>query len=477
MRTSISLYCFVFSCARVPITTTKGARRHSCSSLVFSLKENNPIRSPNRHGNQVKIAGKDDKDKSVPQKSDKEKGFDAFTSICFTVNYLIGTGFLTLPWAFSRGGLLLSTITMVMVVMICNTTKNYILATMARAEVLQNAETSKGELDDRSKMSSKILKKQTYEPTAETLMIKNRKFEYAELCRIFLGDAGEFAYVCSVTIAILLQLWSYTVVFALAMANILPIFSGDTNYAIYALAFGAVVVPLSCLDLKEQVGFQISLSLCRFLVIYLMIRTVMVAANDHSGAVYFTSLVDDSVQGAAKMINWNGFYEMFSVLVYTAMFHNGIPELAEPVRDKKRLSQNFRSAILIVSAACWFLGTTVASYFGDAVQPSANLNWNDYIGGTGHFSSDGVWLDVQQSARLTSGFIVLFPPLNVMSAYPLNAIVLGNNLLVGLFGASAEVSTCFDQQQNDLLFYQLTHAFSRLLSDEPSRQTIVSMPR
>ena len=65
-------------------------------------------------------------------------GFSRLTAISFTVNYLVGTGFLALPWAFRRGGLLLSTLSLVGVVIICDLCKDYVLETMARAETLVN---------------------------------------------------------------------------------------------------------------------------------------------------------------------------------------------------------------------------------------------------------------------------------------------------------------------------------------------------
>ena len=65
-----------------------------------------------------------------------QQGFSHFVAICFTVNYLIGTGFLTIPWAFERGGIVLSLITLMMVAAVSNITKNYLLSAMALAEAL-----------------------------------------------------------------------------------------------------------------------------------------------------------------------------------------------------------------------------------------------------------------------------------------------------------------------------------------------------
>ena len=40
-------------------------------------------------------------------------GFSPFVAFCFTINYILGAGFLTLPWAFVQSGLMLSSIMLI----------------------------------------------------------------------------------------------------------------------------------------------------------------------------------------------------------------------------------------------------------------------------------------------------------------------------------------------------------------------------
>lgn len=65
-----------------------------------------------------------------------EHGFSRFVAICFTVNYIMGTGFLALPWAFVQGGLISSSIALLLIAFISDVSKNFILESMARAEAL-----------------------------------------------------------------------------------------------------------------------------------------------------------------------------------------------------------------------------------------------------------------------------------------------------------------------------------------------------
>lgn len=420
------------------------------------------------------------------------KGFSHFTAVCFTINYLIGTGFLTLPWAFQQGGTLLSTITLLFVVFICNICKNYVLETMARAEAmigftgdgldevgneegvsLTRAEIKRadsecyGSTQDSTEAEVSVESPQDSPPNTimepfsislrkdMTYEVKERKFEYVELCRIFLGAKGEKAYIAAVTISIFAQLWGYTSVFSSAMATAAPI-SKDfgRDYTMYTLIFGSIVVPLSCLDLKEQVQFQMFLTFCRFVVIGLMVMTAFTAGVDGTTStthekVYFIGT--DGPEGAS-LVDFSGFYEMFSVLVYAAMFHNAIPVLSEPVADKRTLNIIFRDGFVVCGAAFWVIGYVIAWYFGDHIEQSANLNWEYFVGGTGRQSPDGKWVDVAIWAKALSIFVLCFPAVNIVSAYPLNAVVLGNNLLTKLCGPN-------ETSRHKKTFFRLVSSF------------------
>ena len=154
------------------------------------------------------------------------RGFSQPVAVAFTINYLIGTGFLTLPWAFGQGGILLSTITFLFVLTICNISKDYVLSTMARAEAMSrstdaideegatllvksdygsvDSDEASGDQDDLNESThfegdteegSLALDRPTFDPLDisrkpddDRYMVKDRKFEYVELCRIFLGN-------------------------------------------------------------------------------------------------------------------------------------------------------------------------------------------------------------------------------------------------------------------------------------------------
>lgn len=74
------------------------------------------------------------------------------------------------------------------------------------------------------------------------------------------------------------------------------------------------------------------------------------------------------------------------------------------------------------------IGGTVAGYFGASTRPSSNLNWRDYRGSEGM----PAWL-----VSACQHYVVLFPALDVLSAFPLNGITLVRDsvhqIVVGLW--------------------------------------------
>jgi hypothetical protein len=63
-------------------------------------------------------------------------GFSPFVAFCFTLNYILGTGFLTIPWAFVQSGVVLSTILMILSAIASDIAKDFMLEAMARAEAM-----------------------------------------------------------------------------------------------------------------------------------------------------------------------------------------------------------------------------------------------------------------------------------------------------------------------------------------------------
>lgn len=110
-------------------------------------------------------------------------------------------------------------------------------------------------------------------PNRRELVVGNRKFEIPDLFEMFLGLAAKRIYVVLLSIYFLGTLWAYSSVFAASAAGNIPLpgingskvcdVSVDKSggctllYDVYLIIFACIVVPLTCLELKEQMCVQV----------------------------------------------------------------------------------------------------------------------------------------------------------------------------------------------------------------------------
>mmetsp|Transcript_34396 Transcript_34396/g.67675 ORF Transcript_34396/g.67675 Transcript_34396/m.67675 type:complete len:631 (-) Transcript_34396:360-2252(-) len=466
--------------------------------------------------------------RAAPAASDDHGGFNPFTASCFTVNYIMGTGFLTLPWAFVSAGLALSAAGIVFVTFCAYISMVYILEGMARADGVTKESARQGQpvpppsplisslpsspawmglrtdadaavrvgnsknneklpligrpitgssssgflgsdyggaadaLPPGSVPSSPYLplapmrppipsqsptragkiaglrrRKAEQKEKASDLLpceVGSRKFEVTELCLMFMGKKSLASYMTVTGLYLYGALWAYTSVFANALVSALPPDWG-CGYGEFVAVFALIVVPLSLMDLKEQVAVQVSLSVCRLIMVAAMVGTIYRAILTEGEEHFDPSPSSERSNPPAR---WGGLYVLLPVAAYAVIFHHSIPGLSQPVADRSKLSSIFGSVFVITSLSYCLIGIVVGYYFGSSCETSANINWSGYHGGTGVLvpvEGGGFQrVDVAWWARIISGYVVCFPALDVISAFPLNAITLGNNLLGAYYG-------------------------------------------
>jgi len=486
----------------------------------------------------------------------QQKGFSPFVAFCFTINYILGCGFLSIPWAFVQSGLVLSSVLLVLSAILSDVAKDYVLETMARAEVMlddqmhwinkdKKDKKKKGAASEANGPSGRRLllvppaKKRgeeehllllqyqkedstdpvsSYDSTTTTsttnkqdiseqdrdtnfhrssslpafvtpeeeemirkvnpyhhhdsnnnktdgeyvpfsrphhssdmttkYLVGERKFEVNALCRVFLQKKGLTVYTIIISLYMCGALWAYVSVFSSAMATAIPIVHDDVtrtaaelyglNYLVYAIIFGCIVVPLSCLELDEQVPVQVALTGCRFLMFFLMIGTSHLAAEDQEDVLLSTGQ-EDSVESIHAVnepdsFNWSGLPKTLPILIFANIFHHSIPGLTSPVADKKKIGGVFTATNAFTTSSYLILGLTLGTAFGKGIHQSSNLNWNSFNAGTGDIDDRGNVINGAWWTHAISMYIIIFPALDVVSAYPLNAITLGNNLFNAVYG-------------------------------------------
>lgn len=366
--------------------------------------------------------------------------FTFAVAVCFTLNYIIGTGFLTLPWAFRQTGFVLGSLVLLVFTGFSIASVIFILEAISRAEDLmkntfRNSESvsvselhagySSLEMTSRSvgdnDLESEDDKLPIEDVTTKVHQVGSTKYELTELCELFMGKFGRYAYTGTIAVYMYGTLWAYSSVFAKAFASHLSI--GQYSYEFYLMIFALIVVPASMFELSEQIPVQVALSIFRIVMVVLMVSTIYFAEN-----VGYSSFGDFSGSDeSSNLFNLDKVYLLLPVAAYANIFHHSIPSLSQPVYDKSKLSGIFSSALVISMVAYILIAVSIATYFGSDTKISSNLNWQNYHA---HLIANE---QTPFYAKAISFFVVLFPALDVASAFPLNAVTLGNNLMSSFY--------------------------------------------
>jgi amino acid permease len=321
-------------------------------------------------------------------------------------------------------------------------------------------------------------------------IVGTRKYEMTELCEIFLGTRGMQLFSLVLAIYLYGSLWAYATVFANSLTANFPL-DDSYSYNVYLLLFTLCVLPTSCLELAEQVTLQMIYSACRVLMVVFMTSTVAVAYYRTGTTYQPSSFLDeaetsnpfdptssqDSVDEAlaspsssSSLWKWNGLHIILPIALFANIFHHSIPSLSEPVRNKQSLHLIFLVTLLACSLAYTLIGVILTLYFGDAIRSSSNLNWMDYDGQRTfqEISTNYRVLAVQ----ILSSFIIVFPAVDVASAFPLCAITLGNNLQTafsfqktsrGGGGGGVVTETSVIAERRRVIFFRLAAAIPPII--------------
>lgn len=235
-----------------------------------------------------------------------------------------------------------------------------------------------------------------------------------ELCHIFFNRWVKYLYLIIMSVYSFLAGWSYSTVAGSAWSTNLP-FHTDTlhqcndtqfhlsvapadaeclaSYRLCVLFFAVIVIPLSCMDLKEQGFVQMILGLLRFSIIISMVLYCLAkligdghsqGLNNTTTAVFTLEQTADELGSSnnsdsdatfVTSFHIKGWLIAIPVFTYAQILHQGVPALTHPIRQKKLLRW-FMMAVFATTSLCYMvLGIVVSLWFKSAVLETATLNW------------------------------------------------------------------------------------------------------
>lgn len=343
--------------------------------------------------------------------------YSPLVAYAFTVNYILGVGSLGIPYAFYRAGLVLSNLMIVLVTLISYMTVMWVSETVARA---REAFT----LAYRTEASALLFSEKT------ALQAYDDFPEVTQLCDRFLGKVGSRLYQLSLLGLMYGGLLGYSQVFVNSFLTQVTSVAGIEITSLHAAGvFAAIVIPLSCSDLTEQIHVQLLMSVVRFGALLIMIVSAsyaMYADPFDSGMAADTSAdLTPPYVSDYHLVDLTGFGVMFSTGVFSQLFQHSVPGLLAPLGTQNQTKSHAIFASTLVTTMLFYivLGSIASLYFGAKTASSVNLNWADFTWGLASSASLlPLW------AKAMSAIVVVFPALDTISVYPLISVTLGDNM-------------------------------------------------
>ena len=239
-------------------------------------------------------------------------------------------------------------------------------------------------------------------------IVLSRKFEPSELCQVFVGRWLKYVYLVVLSAYTFLACISYSTVAGTAWSVNLPLNFGSLRecnnsefqfeslptvtscrnaYWFCLFLFACVVIPLSVIELKEQMIVQVCLGILRFVTIGAIIL-FSVANLISDGNIYTcprpwqtnssdidTCNITTSHLDIVTHFHVQDWLLAIPVFVYAHVLHQGVPALTHPVKQKQYLRAYFNVLFIVIGTLYMALGVTVSLWFKDCTIETCTLSW------------------------------------------------------------------------------------------------------
>lgn len=345
----------------------------------------------------------------------------------FMLNLVLGTGPMTLPYAFNGAGLVLSMVFLCLLMTLSFVTATFVVESLATADRLRQKTATAPEQRAASEVPQALLHGgvpsgggdggggSSLGEQAEDRIVE--RLEIGAIAEALLpGRLSILPYIVLVVYAYGV-LSVYVISGVSSLAKEVGVVGGVDSYNIILVCFILLVTPICLLDFQRTRPLQICIGFIRIFVVVLMM-VLMVR--------YQLRRSSDANQRTWRDIPlWNpaGLPSLFGNSAFTFMIHHSIPGLVFPLRRHRSAAKAIARSYLLAYLIYFVLGFLALLSFSD-VQWSTCPNFPSHpcdiqaLFNTNFASSDFQW---------AAKFIVCYPIL-VISVFPLVAITLRNNL-------------------------------------------------
>ena len=367
--------------------------------------------------------------------------FGLLTGYIFVINTCIGAGFLSIPWAFDNAGWLFCVIYQIIVSIQGYFMCMMILEAMSRAEILLRM-TEEGkdihQIALRKLFSKPIAQERLIQPPHLRPIITNRMINCSDIVKLVFGERTGMVYLILFYFYQLGTLVAFISIFSSSFASNVPLGNEETcdiyatssfyndcrwKYWVYLAVYSIITVYMTMKGIEEQQAFQFTMSILRFSVMLLIILISIVDLTSEKNN-------QDSGHNSLTwppLVNPLNIGHAIPIIFFASNFQLQMPTLIESINNK---AYNLPRISILALMTCFVLYTSMGllvSVTVDSVPSMASLAYRHYT--AGYSASDRpFWTYIAEY------LIVLTPAIDVISAYPIQALSMADALTTWKFG-------------------------------------------
>jgi amino acid permease len=220
----------------------------------------------------------------------------------------------------------------------------------------------------------------------------NKLYDYTIICKALLGTKVEKIFIIIMVAASFVQIVSSESSFASSFVSVVPIGALETcniynhpsfedtcryKYMFYIFILGIITAIITfILELEEQSSYILIVVTIRMCAIFTICFTSLYSLYKNQDFVTGNPINTD-----VKVFDFKGIGETFPVLFFALTFHNMIPDMMQPLKDKKENGIKMVIITLLVSSALILFISLGTIFAVNKPESLITLNWSNYSNG------------------------------------------------------------------------------------------------
>ena len=369
--------------------------------------------------------------------------FGAWAGFAYTINSVIGAGFLSIPHAFQQAGWLLAVCMQALFLAIGWLLSNQILEITSRVEALKQAADNGLVLKPLS-----LLQVLRYglgaRRTPEALLSfptpslsEDRQYDLSEIVKLLMGGYWSVAYLTCISLFLAGTLAAYINIFGTAFGSNVPLLAycdfENTDisqtcihqYWIYLTVFLVLMTYFTCKEFSEQMWMQLVMTGMRAVIISTVVVTCLLSVI---GRYNMTN--DESYKPSSpELVNLTTIGDTFPTFLFAAIYQTQYPGILSAIRKEKRLLKNTLQGVTLALMVCYSVLGLAAAFAIPDMPSNVSLAYRHYSAGQ---AQQHGW------TRALSLLVMLFPAIDTISIFPIIGHAISDNVMSLLYGEDRE---------------------------------------